>query len=278
MKFNKCLAAIAAAASFGAVGTASAADFPDFQVTPGVFAPGKAAFTADKITGNYVEVITITGANTFDIALKWEAGQFVTNDGELPLTGLTTGLGNNYGLYAFFNGTGTFSQSGAVTTFTLASGDLDVYLDQYAGGVASTLVKPATGSTSWSQGANSADDLLIAEGLAMSGTGTLDPTLPTCGPNPVNPTGNGINCGSFGQDTSFALTPVGSTFFTQPFPFYNVSFESGQLNNFEVSGTQTINGSMDVVFANNVIPEPASLALVGLALLGAGAASRRRKA
>ena len=51
--------------------------------------------------------------------------------------------------------------------------------------------------------------------------------------------------------------------------------DSGQLNNFEVSGTQTINGSFDVVFKNNV-PEPSSIALMGLGFIGLGFAGRKK--
>jgi hypothetical protein len=154
-----------------------------------------------------------------------------------------------------------------VFRFNDGSGRLAMYLDA---NLDSTFTMPGSGATPVSVG-NSGDDVLLAEGDPLSGFGVLDPTLPTCGPS-------GINCGSFGASSTFALVGFGKEFFTSPNPFYNLSFQSGQLNNFNPTGTQEINGSLDVVFANTAeVPEPASVGLLGLGMLGLYAARRRNK-
>jgi hypothetical protein len=257
---------------------ASAAVFPDFTVNEGsVTGAFPNIINADKIVGGYVEIITFTpgatpGTGTFDVSLMWVAGQYFAADGTVAQSsqlGAPPGFPNTYQLYALYQGSGTFvTSSSGVTTFTTTpgSGSFSVLIDPTTD---TTFIAPATGSGAWTTGA-SGDDYVIATGIPQQGTGTLDPSLPTCRNN------GPINCGSFGTSASFALEALGRLYFTAPINFYDLSFQAGQLNNFTPTGTQQINGSMDVVFARSAVPEPASLALLGIGLVGLAFTQRRR--
>ena len=275
---SKILTACAVAASLatlssGAMAQAATPDFPDFVVDQSAqftidnmlrTLSSGGTFTADKITGNYAERLTFAeNSNAFQVALYWNAGQFVKNDGTVAIS---SGLGSSYGLYATFVGNGVVSAAGTgpITFSFVEGGFLNLYLDTNNN---TEFSLPATAAGGVSRTSTS-DDILIGKGIPLAGFGFLDPQSFTCGMN------KGINCGSFGSQTSFELTEDGSKFFVAPNPFYNVSFQSGQFNVFSPSGSVTTNGSLDVIFRNQV-PEPATVGLLGLGLLGVAAARRK---
>lgn len=260
MSFKKILTGFALAGGILVAGSAAA--FPIFTVDANGISAGDAGtvnpFQADKIIGNYFEVITF-GAGTFNVELLWTGGQFSDTATATTYTAGQTGLGVNYGLYALFTGSGTWSTSGGTTTFSLTpGGSLSVFYDDNADTTSNGF--PVDASTAWSL-SNTADDIQIASGTGTAGSGSL-----TCS------TGN--NCGSFGQVTSFTLMNGGSNFFTIPNPFYNFSLQNGQFNGFSVSAgaTQKLNGSADVEFQT---PEPSILALMGLGLVGLAMVRRK---
>jgi hypothetical protein len=228
---------------------------------------------AGGFTGSYTEVATFDGAGNFYTSILWQATSIYNTSSSPVPNQIGSFTPNQYGLYGMFQGSGTYSTSGSgVTTFNFApSGSMNVWIDPSSN---TTFAAPLTGNLAWTA-ASAGDDNLVASGVPATGTGTLNPFLSTC-QSAVNPGGTGNYCGSFGTTTTFNLTALGSAYFTSPAPFYNMSFESGQLENFTPSATQTIMGSLNVEFGNRV-PEPASVALLGIGLVGLSLSLRRRK-
>lgn len=260
---KKALLSLALTAAIGMVSTSASAEFLDFTVDESSVAGADAnSFVADKLNGGYTEFLAPTSATTFAASAFANLGQYFADEGSTLLSTQLNGFGSaGYGLYALFTAAGDIT---GPNSFVGTSGSFYLYIDPNKDTTFTSFVANQSAYVAPTPDAlGSADDYLIAFTTnSKSGTGNLN------GPP-----------GAFNIIfDEFTLTAAGKNYFVAPNPFHMLVQVNGDYDQLvgplDANGTRKITGDVSAVF---VVPEPGSLALIGVALVGLGASQRRRK-
>jgi len=165
--------------------------------------------------------------------------------------------GNNYNMYAIFQGTGLFTGTG----FTIDAATFNLYIDPAQD---TTFVYGTTGADPVTLGLTGEDYQ-----IAMATNLTIGSGIPGS-PGAFKAVWDDFALTDFGTD------PDGNKYFYSPRPFHLVVETTGDFDEDTFGpGTFELTGDVSAIFAP--VPEPPTLALMGLALLGVGAAARRRR-
>jgi|GEM_PF-1869503 len=282
--FNKSLLSIALTATLAMASTTTMA-YPLFSINPtntGVVGT-TGTKVGDRLVGGYNEVVTLNADNTFNASIFW------SNAGTLYNTPGPTNPPLSLGLWLTDQFNGTYSTSAGVTTFspngsTSNSDGIALHI-YYTSGIDSMSAgtNPINGNTLFTPIFYDPSSNPISSPIStLIATGQEFATPPYSG-TANGASGNSFGKGSFSLGTSITLLAA-NHYFVTPNPFYNESFQTGQYNSlnlvgtFNPSGSNTFisDGSADIVF-NQSVPEPASLALVGLGLLSLSVVRRKKQ-
>jgi hypothetical protein len=254
----------------------ASADFLNFTVDEGaVGAPTlPRTFTADILNGGYTEIINFGDDGTFTATAVADFTAFRADEGsegvfsqvgdpncnpaEFPCA-----LDNEYALYAVFTSNGIV-QPGPdpdTTDFIGTSANVSLYLDRNQ----DTTKTAGSGVT----GGNADDDLILSSDTLVEGGGRLVPPGSTGFPE-----GGGTFSLVFGD---LLLSPFGQLYFPSMANLNLTAISSGDFNFFQPVGSQVVTGDLSVGFNGTAVPEPLTLSLFGMTLLGTGIVARRRR-